>query len=105
MLRSARNDSIECYQEDPEKRRCITNHLNEYIAFCQSSLCAILPFEMDEQIEQAIETLKRGGIVAFPTDTVYGLGANAFDDDAVAKVYRAKKRPRHLALALLLGDV
>lgn len=60
---------------------------------------------MDEQIEQAIDILKKGGIVAFPTDTVYGLGANVLDDDAVAKVYRAKKRPRHLALPLLFGDV
>lgn len=60
---------------------------------------------MEEQIEQAIAILKKGGIVAFPTDTVYGLGANALDDDAVTKVYRAKKRPRHLALPLLLSDI
>ena len=59
---------------------------------------------MEEMIERAIETLKRGGIVAFPTDTVYGLGANAFDEHAVAKVYEAKRRPRHLALPMLLGD-
>lgn len=61
--------------------------------------------KMDEQIQQAIETLKRGGIVAFPTDTVYGLGANAFDEDAVARVYEAKERPRHLALPLLLSHI
>lgn len=61
--------------------------------------------EMEDQIEQAIAILKRGGIVAFPTDTVYGLGANARDDDAVARVYEAKKRPRHLALPLLLADI
>lgn len=61
--------------------------------------------KMDDQIKQAIEALKKGGIVAFPTDTVYGLGASAFDEEAVAKVYRAKKRPCHLALPLLLGDV
>jgi L-threonylcarbamoyladenylate synthase len=60
---------------------------------------------MGKQIEQAIDILKKGGLVAFPTDTVYGLGANAFDEDAVAKVYEAKKRPRHLALPLLLGGV
>lgn len=60
---------------------------------------------MDGQIEQAIAILKRGGIVAFPTDTVYGLGANAGDDDAVARVFEAKKRPRHLALPLLLADI
>jgi L-threonylcarbamoyladenylate synthase len=57
------------------------------------------------QIEQAIDILKRGGIVAFPTDTVYGLGANCLDDTAVAKVYEAKKRPRHLALPLLLSHI
>jgi len=43
--------------------------------------------------------------VAFPTDTVYGLGASSLDDAAVMKVYQAKGRPRHLALPLLLGSV
>ncbi len=57
------------------------------------------------QVEQAINILKRGGIVAFPTDTVYGLGASALDDDAVARVYEAKKRPRNLALPLLLSHI
>lgn len=57
------------------------------------------------QVEQAINVLKRGGIVAFPTDTVYGLGASALDDDAVARVYEAKRRPRHLALPLLLSHI
>ena len=60
---------------------------------------------MEAQICRAIETLKERGIVAFPTDTVYGLGASSLDDEAVAKVYRAKGRPRHLALPLLLGSV
>ncbi len=60
---------------------------------------------MEEQIKKAIDILKKGGIVAFPTDTVYGLGANAFDEDAVLKVYEAKGRPRHLALPLLLANV
>jgi len=61
--------------------------------------------KMEEQIHQAIDTLKKGGIVAFPTDTVYGLGANAFDEGAILRVYQAKGRPRHLALPLLLADV
>lgn len=43
--------------------------------------------------------------MAFPTDTVYGLGASSLDDDAVVKVYQAKGRPRHLAVPLLLGSV
>jgi len=60
---------------------------------------------MEEQMEQAIDILKKGGLVAFPTDTVYGLGANCLDEAAVAKIYEAKKRPRHLALPLLLSHV
>jgi len=43
--------------------------------------------------DEAAEYIKRGGIVAFPTETVYGLGANVFDEDAVAKIFEAKQRP------------
>lgn len=42
---------------------------------------------------EAAAFIKSGGIVAFPTETVYGLGANVFDGDAVAKIFRAKRRP------------
>ncbi len=48
----------------------------------------------DEAIARAAEALVRGEIVAFPTETVYGLGANALDASAVAKVFAAKARPR-----------
>ena len=44
-------------------------------------------------IEKAADIIKSGGIVAFPTETVYGLGANAFDARAVAKIFKAKGRP------------
>jgi L-threonylcarbamoyladenylate synthase len=47
-----------------------------------------------EAIRHAAEALARGDIVAFPTETVYGLGANALDARAVAKVFAAKERPR-----------
>ena len=48
----------------------------------------------EEAISQAAQTLARGDLVAFPTETVYGLGANALDASAVARVFAAKKRPR-----------
>ena len=47
----------------------------------------------DEQIRRAAELLRHGGLVAFPTETVYGLGANALDPAAVARIYAAKGRP------------
>jgi L-threonylcarbamoyladenylate synthase len=47
-----------------------------------------------EAISQAAQALARGEIVAFPTETVYGLGANALDASALAKIFAAKDRPR-----------
>ena len=48
---------------------------------------------MKQQIEQAAKLLKNGGLVAFPTETVYGLGADATNDTAVASIYAKKGRP------------
>ena len=58
-----------------------------------------------EQVEQGISILKRGGVVAFPTDTVYGLGAGIGIDSAVERVYRIKGRPNSRALPLILADL
>jgi L-threonylcarbamoyladenylate synthase len=47
-----------------------------------------------ESIRRAVAILRRGGLVAFPTETVYGLGANAANDEAVTAIFATKKRPR-----------
>ena len=49
-------------------------------------------------IESAANIIKQGGIVAFPTETVYGLGADVFSVSAVRKVFAAKNRPADIAL-------
>jgi len=46
-----------------------------------------------EALDQAAEILRTGGLVALPTETVYGLGANALDKDAVERIFEAKRRP------------
>ncbi len=52
------------------------------------------PWEVKEaDLAEAAEILRRGGLVAFPTETVYGLGANALDEAAAKKIYEAKGRP------------
>jgi L-threonylcarbamoyladenylate synthase len=63
-----------------------------------------LPLPVQWQVEDGISILKQGGIVAFPTDTVYGLGAGASVRSAVERIYEVKKRPRNMALPLLLAD-
>ena len=47
---------------------------------------------IQKQVEQAITILKQGGIVACPTDTVYGVGALAFEAEAIEKIYPIKNR-------------
>jgi L-threonylcarbamoyladenylate synthase len=56
-------------------------------------------------IRHAVEVLKRGGVVAFPTDTVYGLGCDAFNIAAVRRVYEIKQRSYSLPMPVLLGDL
>lgn len=62
-------------------------------------------------IRQAAVIIKNGGLVAFPTETVYGLGADAFDEEAVARIYAAKGRPSdnpmivHIARASDIGQL
>lgn len=57
-----------------------------------------------EQLSEAAECLRNGGLVAFPTETVYGLGANALDPVAVAGIFEAKKRPTFDPLIVHISD-
>lgn len=58
-----------------------------------------------DKLERAAEVLKKGGLVAFPTETVYGLGANFQDESAIEKVYRAKRRPRKKPLTVHIANI
>ena len=57
-----------------------------------------------EQIEKAAQILKDGGLVGIPTETVYGLAANALDGAAVAKIFEAKGRPMDNPLIVHVAD-
>ena len=59
---------------------------------------------LQRTIEKAVGVLKAKGVVAFPTDTVYGLGADGLCEEAVARVFEIKGRPLNMAVPLLLGS-
>ena len=59
----------------------------------------------DEIIAEAGEMIRRGELVAFPTETVYGLGANAFDPNAVRAIFSIKQRPNDKPLSLHVASV
>ncbi|MGD2163191.1 MAG: Sua5/YciO/YrdC/YwlC family protein, partial [Anaerolineales bacterium] len=54
-------------------------------------------------LTHALDVIAAGGVVAFPTDTVYGIGVDPFNTDAVGKLFAAKGRPSEKAIPILLG--
>lgn len=60
---------------------------------------------MKEEIQKALEVLRKGGIILYPTDTVWGIGCDATDPAAVARVYEIKRRSDSKSLVLLASDM
>ena len=60
---------------------------------------------MKEEIQKALEVLRKGGIILYPTDTVWGIGCDATDPEAVAKIYAIKNREDSKSLVLLASDM
>jgi len=65
----------------------------------------ILPAENQDSIQSAIALFREGDIVAFPTDTVYGLGTDPFQASGIIKLFEAKGRDSNKAIAILIGSL
>lgn len=59
----------------------------------------------EEALAEALRVLRDGGIILYPTDTIWGLGCDATNPDAVAKIFELKKRPDSKSLVLLASDL
>ena len=64
-----------------------------------------MPQSEPEEIARAAELIRQGGLVAFPTETVYGLGANALDETAVARIFEVKGRPKTSPLIVHVASI
>ena len=60
---------------------------------------------MQEAIQKALEVLRSGGVILYPTDTVWGIGCDATNPEAVAKIYQIKRREDSKSLVLLASDM
>ena len=60
--------------------------------------------DINEEISNALSILKRGGLILYPTDTVWGIGCDATNADAIDKIYALKKRHENKALICLVSD-
>jgi L-threonylcarbamoyladenylate synthase len=56
-------------------------------------------------LDKAVKTLMTDGLVVYPTETIYGLGGDAFSEDAILKVYEAKNRPLSMPLSIAVSDL
>src|SRR3954447_25991780 len=70
-----------------------------------AGLTTLLPAAAEATTEVAARYLREGGLVAFPTETVYGLGADATNAAAIARLYQAKGRPAFNPLIAHVGDL
>jgi L-threonylcarbamoyladenylate synthase len=59
---------------------------------------------MNEDIKKAIEVLKQGGIILYPTDTIWGIGCDATNEEAVEKLYAIKQRDKSKSMLILLDN-
>jgi translation factor SUA5 len=59
---------------------------------------------MKNEINQALSTLKQGGIILYPTDTIWGIGCDATNADAIEKIFRLKKRHESKSMICLVSD-
>ena len=59
---------------------------------------------MEHEIEQAVEVLRRGGTILYPTDTIWGIGCDARNHDAVERLYAIKERDRSKSMLVLVED-
>jgi len=84
----------------------IKNSKIRWVRDLQTKVAKIDRQNMDHAVlEKAGKLLKEGGLVAFPTETVYGLGANALDEEAAKKIYAAKGRPSDNPLIVHIADM
>ena len=57
------------------------------------------------KIDQVVEVLRRGGIIAYPTDTIYGIGCDIMNKKAIERVYQIKQIPRHTPFSFICSDL
>lgn len=106
--KGSRNERAQSFDERPERRREAPElgiEKGQRGNFAMDTVIADMTRGVEEHaMARAGEILRQGGLVAFPTETVYGLGANALDETASAKIYAAKGRPSDNPLIVHIAD-
>jgi L-threonylcarbamoyladenylate synthase len=75
-----------------------------YIASAPRGRCFVFEILMFTEVNKALEIISNGGVIAYPTDTVWGIGCNAQDEAAIRRIYQLKQRDDSKSLIILLAD-
>ncbi|MST04221.1 MAG: threonylcarbamoyl-AMP synthase [Candidatus Pacebacteria bacterium] len=73
--------------------------------FYSSSVELIRLENLDSKIKDVVSALKAGNLIIFPTETLYGIGANALNEEAVRKIFTVKKRPESKPILILISEI
>lgn len=60
---------------------------------------------MEEDLKKAVEVMRKGGVILYPTDTIWGIGCDATNSEAVKRIYKIKKRATNKAMLVLVGSM
>ena len=93
------NTGLRAPRNDWRRERCYTLRAS----ISDTKWACVTSHSATADIAAAVETLRAGGLVAYPTDTLYGLGADALNEAAVERVFEAKGRPQGMPLPLLIS--
>jgi tRNA A37 threonylcarbamoyladenosine synthetase subunit TsaC/SUA5/YrdC len=80
----------------------VTNFKLVKSKFKKTYLCGNKYFGMREKIHKAVEIMKEGGIILYPTDTIWGIGCDATNEEAIKKIYKLKKRVETQSMLVLV---
>ncbi len=81
-------------------------HIQQELVKRMARILEINPYNPQPRlISQAVELIKKGGVIAYPTDTVYGIGCDIFNQKAIKRVYQIKKRPKHKPFSFMCSSL
>lgn len=89
-------------KKDIAVSRGLTSHDVAHVQFC---LLSVLDSTSDRMMQPGIEALRSGGVVALPTDTIYGIASLAQNSKAVRNLYHIKRRSARKPLAICVGTI
>lgn len=90
--------ALQCNREEVENQKSVTCYIQNH------KKQSLKTMTIEEDIKKACEVMRNGGVILYPTDTIWGIGCDATNEEAVKKVYDLKKRADNKAMLVLIDN-